>query len=301
MIGACDGWLGVRVLTGFDHSEDSSDGGATMTAYLITFKPQTENPERGWPVEELAALAHRVRKHGSASELWRFNRKKDVKVGERVFLLRQGKQGHAILGYGHVAALPKDKSNMTLVEFEALADPLSRPVYATSNELHRMKGQDKLWRTQSSGIGLPEDVADRLEDLVLRRAAISAKARSDPASPETVTDQEYAADLNAKVANASNDSPAARRKRLETASKKPRRVFVQSTNYMRNPDVIAEVLVRASGRCEGCKAPAPFKRKTDYTPYLEVHHVIHLADDGDDTVENALALCPNCHRKLHFG
>ena len=22
---------------------------------------------------------------------------------------------------------------------------------------------------------------------------------------------------------------------------------------------------------------------------------------GDDTVKNAIALCPNCHRELHFG
>ena len=271
-----------------------------MIAYLITFRPQTENPEQGWPVEKLAALARRVKKQGSARETWRFNRKKGVKVGERVFLLRQGKQGHAILGYGRVAALPNEK-RMAVVKFEGLADPLSRPVYATANELHRMTGQDKLWRTRSSGITLPEDVAERLENLVIGRTEIQVRERSDPASPDIVTDQEYAADLDAKVANASNDNPTARRNRLKKASKTPRKVFVQSTNYMRNPDVIAEVLARSSGYCEECKARAPFARKSDNTPYLEVHHVIRLADDGDDTVENALALCPNCHRKRHFG
>jgi 5-methylcytosine-specific restriction enzyme A len=26
-----------------------------------------------------------------------------------------------------------------------------------------------------------------------------------------------------------------------------------------------------------------------------------LADDGPDIVENAVALCPNCHRRLHHG
>lgn len=55
-----------------------------MTAYLITFKPYTENPERGWPEEKLAALARQVQRYGAAREPWRFNRKKDVKVGERV-------------------------------------------------------------------------------------------------------------------------------------------------------------------------------------------------------------------------
>uniref|UniRef100_UPI003D06D395 HNH endonuclease n=1 Tax=Alcaligenes faecalis TaxID=511 RepID=UPI003D06D395 len=64
---------------------------------------------------------------------------------------------------------------------------------------------------------------------------------------------------------------------------------------------MAEVLERASGSCEACKEPAPFKRKSDGTPYLEVHHRIQLAHGGEDTVENAIALCPNCHRKAHFG
>src|SRR5262249_27731337 len=101
-----------------------------MTAYLITFKPYSENKESGWPEEKLAALARQVRTHGTAREDWRFNRKRDVKVGERVFLLRQGKRGPAILGYGHVAALPKrSDSRRTDVDFEALVDPFSSLVY----------------------------------------------------------------------------------------------------------------------------------------------------------------------------
>lgn len=71
--------------------------------------------------------------------------------------------------------------------------------------------------------------------------------------------------------------------------------------YERNPFVVAEVLDRACGVCEKCNAPAPFKRKKDGSPYLEVHHKKRLADGGEDTVNNAMALCPNCHRELHFG
>lgn len=37
------------------------------------------------------------------------------------------------------------------------------------------------------------------------------------------------------------------------------------------------------------------------SPYLEVHHIIFLAQGGDDTVDNAEALCPNCHRRKHYG
>jgi len=71
--------------------------------------------------------------------------------------------------------------------------------------------------------------------------------------------------------------------------------------YARNPDVVAEVLVRASGACEGCQQPVPFVRRKDATPYLEVHHKVPLSLAGDDTVANAIALCPNCHRQEHYG
>jgi 5-methylcytosine-specific restriction protein A len=71
--------------------------------------------------------------------------------------------------------------------------------------------------------------------------------------------------------------------------------------FARNPDVVAEVLERAGGRCEYCGCPAPFTKRSNGMPYLEVHHKIQLAHDGEDTVSNAVALCPNCHRKAHYG
>lgn len=91
-----------------------------------------------------------------------------------------------------------------------------------------------------------------------------------------------------------------RRARLKTAHRKPTQRVVQTVVYDRNPDVIAEVLDRAQGRCEVCNKDAPFLRPNG-DPYLEVHHTVRLADDGDDTIENAVALCPNCHREKHFG
>ena len=97
------------------------------------------------------------------------------------------------------------------------------------------------------------------------------------------------------------DSAARRKKRLRGARTKPDRVPIVILGFVRNADVVAEVKVRARGICEGCNKPAPFLRRNDGKPYLEVHHKKRLADGGEDTVENAEALCPNCHRKKHFG
>ena len=92
-----------------------------------------------------------------------------------------------------------------------------------------------------------------------------------------------------------------RQKRLNNAPIKPETITVSVNLFRRNADVVIEVLERANGKCENCNQPAPFLRAKDGTPYLEIHHKVPLSEDGEDTVENAVALCPNCHRQAHFG
>jgi 5-methylcytosine-specific restriction endonuclease McrA len=111
----------------------------------------------------------------------------------------------------------------------------------------------------------------------------------------------YEEELNKLITESLRDSDSARRERLARAPRIPRLLNVVTTVYARNPDVIAEVLKRASGKCELCGRSAPFNRKSDGSPYLEVHHIQQLAAGGLDTESNAQALCPNCHRRAHFG
>lgn len=91
-----------------------------------------------------------------------------------------------------------------------------------------------------------------------------------------------------------------RQKLLSTVSKIPEKILSTTQIFKRNPLVVAEVLSLANGVCQGCNSDAPFKRG-DGTPYLEVHHVEWLSKGGEDTVDNAIALCPNCHRQAHYG
>lgn len=58
-------------------------------------------------------------------------------------------------------------------------------------------------------------------------------------------------------------------------------------------------LLRSKGICEGCGLPGPFESSPGVR-FLEVHHILRLADDGPDKAENVAALCPNCHRRAHF-
>lgn len=108
-------------------------------------------------------------------------------------------------------------------------------------------------------------------------------------------------ELNADVAEAMQLSDEELQKRLSKAPRKPRRVNATISVFARDSAVVVFVLRRAKGKCEGCGSSAPFLRSSDGTPYLEVHHKKFLADGGEDTIENAIALCPNCHRRRHYG
>jgi hypothetical protein len=59
-------------------------------------------------------------------------------------------------------------------------------------------------------------------------------------------------------------------------------------------------LCRSRGNCEGCKHPAPFMRRNG-EPYLEIHHIQALGEDGPDHPLNVAAVCPNCHGRVTHG
>ncbi len=74
----------------------------------------------------------------------------------------------------------------------------------------------------------------------------------------------------------------------------------RASTYQRSQAVRVYVLRRADGICEGCSSSAPFKT-TQGRPYLEPHHIRRLADGGPDHPRWVAALCPNCHRHVHYG
>ena len=70
--------------------------------------------------------------------------------------------------------------------------------------------------------------------------------------------------------------------------------------YTRSSAIRDYVMARAGGYCEGCEQPAPFTSKTGQ-PYLHAHHVHELSEGGSDTPDTVIALCPNCHYRVHHG
>jgi predicted HNH restriction endonuclease len=85
----------------------------------------------------------------------------------------------------------------------------------------------------------------------------------------------------------------------DLGSDRPDSVPTLGKRYLRDPKVRAAVIERAQGKCEFC-GKLGFKC-SDGKPYLECHHIIALANEGADRMNNVIALCPGDHREAHFG
>jgi len=79
----------------------------------------------------------------------------------------------------------------------------------------------------------------------------------------------------------------------------PERVGGKMLVFVRDPKIRATVLNRANGKCEYCGQEGfllPNGKR-----YIEAHHIISLANQGPDTMDNVIGLCANHHREVHFG
>lgn len=137
----------------------------------------------------------------------------------------------------------------------------------------------------------------RTESVLFRRQVPVASGRTPAEAPTgdpSELQKRIAAAVAAIEAEGSELPPA------PPGSVAPDREPATTSRFIRDPNVIAWVLCVADGTCEVCDAPAPFARDNG-TPFLEVHHLFPLAEGGPDVTQNAVAACPNCHRRLHFG
>ena len=115
------------------------------------------------------------------------------------------------------------------------------------------------------------------------------------------TQDRMAVELAAEVAKAASLSTSDLQRLASKAPKLPERIQIVSLGFRRSAHVIEAVRRRADGMCEQCGRAAPFTRRSDGSPFLEVHHRTPLSQGGEDTIANAAALCPNCHREAHHG
>jgi len=138
--------------------------GVWMPAFLLTWSPE----RFAW--EDLPRMARRVRGGRRVRDRWSCARSKQIRRGARLFMLRQGREPRGIFASGWAITDWYEGPNwrgpgychyLDLV-YDVLLDPARDPILPRealrSGKLARMH-----WDTQSSGVGIPDDVVAELE------------------------------------------------------------------------------------------------------------------------------------------
>lgn len=161
------------------------------------------------------------------------------------------------------------------------------------------KGNNYIYRGQVKLLEAPYQEKQKDEDGILRNVWVFPLKSVD--NHEVIIDKEIIdSNFDGKEKKARNLSDwELEEKAKESQSKKTSVRTTRSKTYERNPYVTEFAKRRANGICQLCDKPAPFKNKSG-KPYLETHHIEWLSNGGSDTIENTVALCPNCHRKMHI-
>lgn len=124
-----------------------------MTSYLFGWNPRQSNPA------SLANEALQLRANGSVIVGWRSGKRRALPQNSRAFLIRLGAEPRGIVGAGWTRTEPDDEPSVQ-IEFDLLSET---PVVPFS-VLESPPFSGFHWSIQASGVELPDDIAEQLEE-----------------------------------------------------------------------------------------------------------------------------------------
>jgi 5-methylcytosine-specific restriction protein A len=248
-----------------------------MKTYLLTWNPKK------WHWDTLDDDLTTYRTEGLWGTSWSCGNRKAIFPGDRVFLIKQGRQeprGLFASGYvtrGPVAARHftdgQKQATYVDVDFDVLLDP--RVDVLSRERLDKVPFKSVNWGTQSGGIVIPQNVADPLEELWEKHV------RGFGLSPVS---REYFSDKEVTVY-------------IEGA---PRQVL--ATRLERSASARAACINAKGVRCLCCRLDFGERYGILGEGFIHVHHQDLLADGGrreTSPIKDLFPVCPNCHAMLH--
>jgi hypothetical protein len=223
----------------------------------------------------------------------------------------------AMWGYAQLWNQPISKAEGSLVD--QVSRLINRVIPGVYNKLMNLRALDIRVEAQglSGGSKVDQRVWDEFFDASsqsirtdLLRQRFEALWPNSEATPDGAVLPEELAVRDALVAEVLRldktlrAQPLERLMELYAAQAKtdgPRRRATKTAAYDRNALVVLITKRRASFKCEisGCATPTFF----DFgdRPYVETHHLVPLAEGGDDLIANTACLCALHHREAHCG
>lgn len=138
-----------------------------MTTFIFTW-----NPSR-WPVEEILKLKNELEIKGTAKTRWRCISKKQVKKGDRAFMVKVGAKPRGIFASGFITGKTRDELHWqdknkivayAPIEFDHISNPEnSYEIYLLEDLQREISDKHALWNPQGSGVPIPQNLESILE------------------------------------------------------------------------------------------------------------------------------------------
>ena len=249
-----------------------------MSYYLLAW-----NPKR-WEWEDIDKMSHDVKMGLPISTRWSCGNSKRIKRGDRVFLIRLGKEPKGIFASGivtvgsyegiHWDELKRAKGEKGLfvdVRFDTLLNPetetilpraiLDGPLFSTMH-----------WDTQMSGVAIKDEIVLELEHIWRPLSGIA-----NYTLPEEIHVSSSLIEGSVKC--------------------------ISVNSYERNSEARQKCLDYYGFSCHVCGFNFAETYGKIGEQFIHVHHLKQLSEIGEeyiiDPVRDLRPVCPNCHAMIH--
>ena len=244
-----------------------------MRTFLLSWNPDQ------WPWDYLRDSIAQVANEGYSDDHWSCGNRRDIDIGDRIFLIRLGVDPRGIVASGYVTsqafngphwdasrAANGDTSIFVNVRFDAITETPAIPV----SELDQPPLDSVHWHTQSSGTQIDDITAAAIERIWQSRI-----------STQTIP-------LLA----------------ITTTFTEGMRYQVVTTAYERSEGARRKCLQHHGYACACCGILLVNKYGPIANNFIHVHHRIPVSSIDDSYVVNPITdlvpVCPTCHAIIHL-
>jgi 5-methylcytosine-specific restriction protein A len=245
------------------------------------------NPKR-WDWADLQESIDHLENVGYVEKRWSCGNSKNIKKGDRIFLIRLGEEPRGIMGSGYAkssyyCAPHWDKTqgkntNYIDIEFDILINP-EKNILLDKELLDKIDPMNlQMWFPQQSGISIKPEIIDALESNWFNFIRENKYIGNSFVSNDVITDITESF--------------------IEGKSKE-----IIQTRYERNPQARKTCLKYHGYSCQICDFNFEKYFGEIGKGFIHVHHINSIAEIGKEYEINPkndlIPVCPNCHAMLH--
>lgn len=266
-----------------EYLKTSSDVTAShMNTYLFTWNPNK------WDWVDLKESIEHLETVGYVERRWSCGNSKSIKKGDRVFLIRLGKEPKGIMGSGyakssyyvapHWDGTEGKVANYIDIEFDILINPENNPLFDKESLESIDLKKSQQWFPQQSGISIKSELVESLEANWFNFIKENKYIKNSFVSNDVITD-------------------------IEETFREGKSKDITQTRYERNPEARKRCLTHYGYSCRICDFNFENHFGDVGKGFIHVHHINQISEIGKeyevDPIKDLIPVCPNCHAMIH--